>query len=201
MDKLLEGYRRFRAQEWPERRAMFERLAEGQSPRTMVIGCADSRVDPSMIFGTAPGELLVIRNVAALVPPYAPDAAYHGTSAALEFGVNVLRVKNVIVLGHGLCGGIQALISGAPEEAPDFLGPWVSIALRAVDRALAGGAREDLQTRCEKEAIRVSLENLMTFPWLAARVLAGDLNLRGGHFDIRTGVLIMTDRAGTFRPV
>ena len=114
MQKLLAGYQRFRANGWPEKRREFELLAEhGQSPRALVVACIDSRVDPSMIFDTAPGEMLTLRNVASLVPLYAPDAAYHGTSAALEFGVRVLEVRDIIVLGHGLCGGVKTLICNA----------------------------------------------------------------------------------------
>ncbi|MFC7540562.1 carbonic anhydrase [Siccirubricoccus deserti] len=118
MDALIDGYRRFRAETWPQQRARFEALAaEGQSPQTMVIACSDSRVDPQMIFSAAPGELFVVRNVANLVPPYMPDAAFHGTSAALEFAVRVLRVRQVVVLGHAQCGGVRALLEGAPPEA------------------------------------------------------------------------------------
>src|SRR5665213_1278838 len=113
METLLAGYRRFRARGWPEQRRLFESLAEnGQRPKALVVACVDSRVDPAMIFDAAPGELLTVRNVANLVPPYAPDAAYHGTSAALEFGVRVLEVPRILVLGHGLCGGVQALLEG-----------------------------------------------------------------------------------------
>ena len=129
MDRLIAGYRRFRETQWPERRATFEQLAEkGQSPRALVVACSDSRVDPTMIFGAAPGELFVVRNVAALVPPYEPDDASHATSSALEFGVRVLQVPDLIVVGHELCGGIQALLSGVPEAADDFLAGWIRIA-------------------------------------------------------------------------
>jgi carbonic anhydrase len=121
---LLAGYRRFRAEVWPERRALFERLAsEGQQPPALVIACSDSRVDPAMIFGTAPGTLFIVRNVAALVPPYAPDTAYHGTSAAIEYAVTVLNVPDVIVLGHGMCGGIAAGGTGRVHRAVDRTGP------------------------------------------------------------------------------
>src|SRR3954447_11918827 len=137
MDDLIEGYRRFRTETWPQPRARFEALAAlGQSPATMVIACSDSRVDPQMIFAAAPGELFVVRNVANLVPPYMPDAAFHGTSAALEFAVRVLRVKRVVVLGHAQCGGVQALLEGAPPEARDFVAGWMSIAERARQRVL-----------------------------------------------------------------
>jgi carbonic anhydrase len=113
MDKMIEGYRRFLAKGWPARRALFQDLAEqGQNPRAMVIACADSRVDPGMIFDAAPGEIFVVRNVANLVPPYAPDGGQHATSAALEFGVRVLKVTDLVVMGHAMCGGVRALLSG-----------------------------------------------------------------------------------------
>ena len=128
MDDLLDGYRRFRAEVWPRERERFETLAaRGQSPRTMVVCCSDSRADPQIIFGAAPGELFVARNVTDLVPPYAPDGAYHGTSAALEFGVRALGVGQVVVMGHALCGGVRALLEGAPAETPDFVEPWPNL--------------------------------------------------------------------------
>jgi carbonic anhydrase len=200
MDHLIDGYRSFREEVWPERRALFERLAaRGQSPRTMVIACCDSRVDPAMIFGTGPGEIFVVRNVANLVPPYAPDGAHHSTSAALEFGVTVLEVADLIVLGHGMCGGIRALLQ--PSSAPsDFVGPWMSIARAARDRVLACVPVEQAQTECEREAVKLSLENLLTFPWIAERVADGRLRLHGASFDIRFGVLEVLQPDGTFAP-
>src|SRR5215469_4435719 len=141
MQRLLAGYHRFRAHGWPEKRKQFELLADhGQFPRALVVACIDSRVDPTMIFDAAPGEMLTVRNVANLVPPYQPDAAFHGTSAALEFGVRVLEVEDVIVMGHGLCGGVKALVQGAPETAHEFVAPWMSIARSACDAVIAGGA-------------------------------------------------------------
>ena len=154
MQELLAGYRRFRAETWARERDRFEALAEsGQRPRTMVVACSDSRVDPQMVFSAAPGELFVVRNVANLVPPYAPDADYHGTSAALEFGVRVLGVRHLIVLGHALCGGVQALLEGMPPGTEDFVAPWMGIAReaarpRARMRAGVGGsAAGDRRTR------------------------------------------------------
>ncbi len=201
MDKLLDGYQRFRAQSWPERRRQFEALADvGQNPRTMVLSCADSRVDPGMIFDAGPGELFVVRNVANLVPPYAPDSAYHGTSAALEFGVRVLDVRHLVVLGHALCGGIRALLNGVPPEAGDFVAAWIHIAEPARLRALACDDGTDPQLCCEQEAVRLSLHNLMTFPWIRDRVTAGTLTLHGGHFDIRSGVLSLLGPDDRFAP-
>ena len=201
MKRLLAGYERFRANVWPEQSRAFESLAnDGQSPKALVLGCVDSRVDPALIFDSAPGEVLTVRNVANLVPPYAPDAAYHGTSAAVEFGVRVLEVPHVIVLGHSLCGGVRALLEGAPDHAHEFVAPWMSIASSARERALGCRSAEERQQCCEHEVIKVSLANLMTFPWVAERVAAGKLELHGAWFDIRTGVLMTLQPDGSFAP-
>jgi len=188
MDSLIDGYRRFRADVWPAERARYEALAHwGQSPETMVIACSDSRVDPQTVFGAVPGELFVVRNVAALVPPYSPDPGYHGTSAALEFGVKVLKVARLVVLGHGQCGGIKAMAYGPPPQARDFIASWVAIGKPAV--AAAGEAQQGRLERIEAEVVRLSLANLMTFPWIAEAVAAGRLVLQGYWFDVHTGVL------------
>jgi carbonic anhydrase len=202
MDALITGYHRFRQIGWPEHRRRFSTLAtEGQSPRAMVIACSDSRVDPSLIFDASPGEIFTVRNIAALVPPYAPDAKHHGTSAALEFGVRVLRVSELIVLGHAMCGGVNALLHGSPLADGEFINAWVSIAERARRRTLAATAPEDAQTTCEFETIKLSLENLRTFPWIAEAAAEGDLHLRGASFDIRSGVLSLLGDDGQFRPL
>lgn len=198
----MDGYHRFRGNQWPERRRMFEGLADlGQQPRAMVVSCADSRVDPGMIFDAGPGELFVVRNVANLVPPYTPDSGYHGTSAALEFGVRVLEVNELLVMGHGLCGGVRAMLQGVPPEASDFVAGWIGIASRARDRALACDDGMDRQLCCEQETVKLSLDNLMTFPWIAERVASGCLHLHGAHFDIRTGQLSLLGPDGTFDSV
>jgi carbonic anhydrase len=201
VDRLIAGYRRFRAEGWPERRKLFESLAEnGQSPQALVLACVDSRVDPTAIFDAAPGEMLIVRNVANLVPPYAPDAAYHGTSAAIEFGVRVLRVPHLIVLGHGSCGGVRALLEGTPAGAEDFVGPWMSIAAEARTRALRCEPAEARQQCCEHEVIKISLANLLGFPWIAERVAAGTLALHGAWFAIHTGMLTLLRPDGSFSP-
>lgn len=200
MTHLIAGYHRFRSRGWPEQRRVFEALAKhGQKPGAMVVACIDSRVDPSVIFDTAPGEMLTVRNVANLVPPYCPDSAYHGTSAALEFGVRVLEVPHIIVLGHGLCGGVQALLNGAPENARDFVGPWMSIAKLAREHEECCTPGDGRQLCSEQKVIRISLANLMTFPWLAERVEAGSLKLHGAWFDIHSGVLMLMQPDGTFQ--
>ncbi len=195
MKTLLEGYERFRAGYWQQHAAHYSRLArDGQRPPAMVIACADSRVAPEMIFDCAPGEIFVVRNVSALVPPYAPDTANHGTSAALEFAVTALNVRSIVVLGHSLCGGIRALMKGPEGGHGDFIESWMAIAHAARQRVCDSSdiSADDFEARChacEHEAIRVSLANLMTFPWIAQRVRAGSLELAGLHFDVETGAL------------
>jgi carbonic anhydrase len=198
---MLTGYHRFRRDGWPERRRLFEQLADhGQHPRALVISCADSRVDPAMIFDAAPGELFVIRNVANLVPPYAPDKAFHGTSAAVEFAVRVLKVPDIVVMGHGMCGGVRALLEGSPPESSDFITPWIGLAARARDRTLAA-APANPQLFCEHETVRLSLDNLMTFPWIAESAATGALRLWGAHFDVRSGELTLLQTDGQFGSV
>jgi carbonic anhydrase len=202
MERLLEGYSRFRHSAWPERRRLFETLADqGQHPRAMVVCCADSRVDPSMIFDAGPGELFVTRNVANLVPPYAPDDRYHGTSAALEFGVRVLGVQDLVVMGHALCGGVRALLEGTPPEASDFVAPWIDIAAPVRARAMACADPAARQLCGEQEVVRLTLGNLMTFPWIRERVVAGTMRLHGAHFGISSGELSLLGDNGVFEVV
>jgi carbonic anhydrase len=189
MNRLLEGYRRFRSEVWPTERARYQALAKkGQRPDALVIACSDSRVDPQTVFGAVPGELFVVRNVAGLVPPYRPDGGAHGTSAALEYGVRVLRVARLVVLGHAQCGGIRAMVDGAPA-ARDFVEPWMAIAGSALRQSLGRAAPGDILNHCETEVLRLSLANLATFPWIADAVAAGRLTLHGFRFDIHTGEL------------
>jgi carbonic anhydrase len=202
MDHLLDGYRRFRAEAWPRERARYEELArQGQRPRTMVIACSDSRVEPQRIFNTGPGELFVVRNVANLVPPFQPDAAYHGTSAALEFGVRALGCAEIVVMGHALCGGVKALLEGAPVEAADFVKQWMSLAAPARDRTIGLQPPEARQEACEYETVRLSLAYLWTFPWIREAVETGRLGLHGCYFDVRSGILKRLGSDGTFQPV
>jgi carbonic anhydrase len=186
-DDLIEGYRRFRTEIWPVERARYEALAHwGQSPETMILACSDSRVDPQTIFAAVPGELFVLRNVAALAPPYEPDSpGYHGTSAALEFGVRVLKVRRLVVLGHAQCGGVRALVYGAPPQARDFVASWVEIAKPARP---TGEGKPNL-SEVEAAMVRVSMANLSSFPWISEAVAQGRLLLQGYVFDIHTGAL------------
>jgi carbonic anhydrase len=197
---LIAGYQRFRATAWPERKKLFEQLADrGQAPQTMVIACSDSRVDPGMIFDAAPGEIFVVRNVANLVPPFQPDGTYHGTSAALEFAVLGLQVRQVIVLGHAMCGGVRALFEGIPPPLGDFVGPWIGLAARILDH-VRDASPDDPQLAGEQASVRLSLDNLRTFPWIAEREADGRLHLLGAHFDIRSGVLALLQPDGNFVP-
>src|SRR6201996_1285574 len=172
--KLIDGYRTFATQRLPTEQSRYRELSErGQAPEIMVIGCCDSRVSPEGIFDAGPGELFVARNVANLVPPYQPDDAAHGVSAALEFAVQVLRVKHIVVLGHAQCGGIKALVQDAAPLSPgDFIGKWMSILESTRDEMTLkpGETEQDFITRLEKKAVLKSLENLMTFP--CVRILA-----------------------------
>jgi carbonic anhydrase len=201
MDDLIAGYRRFRSGTWPDERARFEELSRfGQHPRALVIACSDSRTDPQMVFNAAPGELFVIRNVANLVPPYLTDEQLHGSSAAIEFAVRSLKVGQIVILGHAMCGGIKALLDGVPAEVSDFVGQWVRIAEPARRRAtrMPPEQRHDF---CERESVRLSLDNLMTFPWIESAVVAGELKLYGCFFDIRSGILERLGEDGVFRPI
>ena len=198
---LSEGYARFRATEWERHRQRFERLAEaGQQPHTMVVACSDSRVDPQMIFDAGPGELFVIRNVANLVPPYAPDGRDHGTGAALEFGVRGLGIGELVVIGHGLCGGVQALLRGAPAHLSDFVVPWIGLA-SGVRRGVLECVPGDAQLLAEHAVVRLSLANLRTYPWIVEAEAGGRLRLHGAHFDVRHGALTWLQADGGFAAV
>jgi carbonic anhydrase len=205
--ELVDGYRAFRAGRYAEQAALYRALARrGQSPRTMIVACCDSRADPATIFNAGPGELFVVRNVANLVPPYEPDGDYHGTSAAIEFAVTGLDIDNIVVLGHGQCGGIAAFLDAgrAPASAGDFIGKWMSLldSARAALPAPPGAGHHDHQRHVEHAAIRHSLDNLISFPFIRERVAAGRLRLRGGWFDIASGRLLAPDPAtGDFTPV
>lgn len=206
IDKLIDGYKRFHDNYFHPDEALFEQLSQGQTPDTMVIACSDSRVDPAIVLDCKPGDLFVVRNVANLVPPYEKGGGYHGVSAALEFGVRALKVSHVIVLGHQYCGGIQALLNGVVAiEGSEFIQPWVNMAHAAREKVLASMAAEPRQEQlcaCEKESILISLDHLMTFPWISDRVAQGDLTLHGWYFNIEKGILSAHDSSvGEFRPL
>lgn len=206
--ELIEGYRRFREAGWQTQRDRWSQLAEGQSPKVMVIACSDSRVEPSQIFDTNPGEMFVVRNVAALVPPFETTPGRHGVSAALEFAVQFLKVEEVVVMGHGLCGGCHAALhrtmAGAEPGRGGFIADWIAMLDDASDRVRAehpdidnGEARRAM----EMAAVRVSLANLRTFPCIQEKEKRGTLKLRGAFFAISDGVLhVLNDDTGDFGP-
>jgi carbonic anhydrase len=202
--ELVQGYSRFRAGGYLAQKARYDALAsEGQSPPVMVISCCDSRVDPATIFDTGPGQLFALRNVANLVPPFEVGGGLHGASAAIEFGVCGLGVKHIVVLGHGQCGGIGAALTGADLglPGPSFIDDWMTIIADARDDVLARGCA-DPQHQLEQEAIKVSLANLRSFPFIAEREAAGTLKLHGAWFAITGGVLHLLDEAtGAFAAV
>lgn len=194
MDHLIEGYRRYRAERWPGLAALHRELAQGQRPRIMVIACCDSRVDPSIIFDAYPGELFVARNIANLAPPYEQGGGLHGVSAAIEFAVETLEVGAILVLGHAQCGGVQAALARPPgASATSFLDAWVGLlepALARIDPSAPDAARA-----LEHASIKVSLENLASFPFIARRVAEGRLTLAGAHYGIADGRLEVMDPA------
>ena len=207
LSQLIEGYLRFRSNDWEHERSRWSELAEGQSPKIMILSCADSRVDPAQIFDARPGEMFVVRNIAGLAPPYETTSGYHGVSAALEFAVTQLKVGEILVMGHGLCGGCAAALTGQFDDSEPgeghFISDWVHMldeASKAV-RQRHDALDHDAFTDMEREAVKVSLANLRTFPWIAEREASGDLKLHGAHFSIAEGRLYVLDEAeGDFRP-
>ena len=203
LDTLIDGYRRFRETGWGRERERWSRLAEGQNPRVMVIACSDSRVDPTQIFDSGPGEMFVVRNVAALVPPFETTAGRHGVSAALEFAVTQLQVEEIVVMGHGFCGGCAAALTGQFDEAAHgaghFIADWIELLRPARDKVRAEHG-QDFRAM-ELEGVKVSLANLRTFPWVRERESDGRLRLHGAYFAIADGILHLLDEAsGEFAP-
>lgn len=194
---LIDGYKTFRRETYGPLSTDFQKLEHGQSPQTMVIACADSRVDPGTIFNTRPGELFIVRNIAALVPPYQPDGGLHGVSAALEFAVKVLQVRNIAVMGHGLCGGVNACLHASPDTpVGEFVAPWVEIAAEArrrVNEELPQGSEEDRQRLGEYRTIEVSLKNLETFPFIRDRLRDNEIALHGIWYSVYKGHLRLRD--------
>ena len=208
LSQLIEGYRRFRQNDWPRERERWAELAEGQSPKVMILACADSRSDPAQIFDARPGEMFVVRNIAALAPPYETSRGYHGVSSALEFAVTQLNVSEILVMGHGLCGGCAAALTGQFDDTEPgeghFIADWVRMLNGARDQVRARHKTLDRSAflEMEREAVKVSLANLRTFPWIAEREQAGTLRVHGAHFSIAEGILYVLDEAeGEFRPV
>lgn len=194
LEKLIKGYQRFRERYFDGDDGLYRDLAhQGQQPNAMVIACADSRVDPAILLQCQPGDLFVARNVANLVPPCEEDHGYHGTSAALEFAVCNLRVKHIILLGHSQCGGIQALLDQSDSIRQGFIGHWMEMAASARDKVLKEQntlSKEALMNCCAQQSLLHSLENLLTFPWIAEKVKQNRLMLHAWFFDIETGNLL-----------
>jgi carbonic anhydrase len=204
--RLIEGYGAFRAGRLRNEQNRYQELAEsGQSPEVMVIGCCDSRVSPEVIFDARPGELFVVRNVANLVPPYTPDGAQRAVSAALEFAVQALKVKHIVVLGHAQCGGIRAYTEpNEPLSPGDFIGKWMGLiapAAEAVGPAAKFKSRDDYLAQLEQGSITKTLDNLMTFPCVRILAERGRLSLHGAYFGVATGELSVLDASGEFRPI
>lgn len=207
MKQLIEGYRRFREKSWNREHERWAELRDGQNPQVMILACADSRSDPAQIFDASPGEMFVVRNIAALAPPYETSHGYHGVSSALEFAVTQLKVGEILVMGHGMCGGCAAALTGQFDNTPPgeghFIADWVGMLketsddVRARHEELDRAAFRDM----ERAAVKVSLANLRTFPWIAEREKAGTLKLHGAHFSIAEGLLYILDEAeGSFHP-
>lgn len=208
LEHLIAGYRRFREQGWTPKLERWRELGEGQHPKVMIIACSDSRVDPAQIFDTDPGEMFVVRNVAAMVPPFETAPGLHGVSAALEFAVQVLKVREIVVLGHGMCGGCQAALSqslqGSEPGHGGFIANWIALldAARGPVVAQYGTTGREAERAMEHAGVRTSLANLRTFPCVAQKEERGTLRLTGAFFAISDGVLhVMDETTGAFAPV
>ena len=202
---LVDGYYRFRGGEWLEERERWSELAAGQSPKVMIIACSDSRVDPATIFGSRPGEVFVVRNVAALVPPFDESGGLHGVSAALEFAVTKLKVEEILVLGHGACGGVNAALTQSLADAKPgeggFVAEWIGLLDDAREKVVAQhGVSDAGQTALEQEGVRVSIENLKTFPFVQKGLDDGTLSIHGAVFAIADGKLRVLEGDDQFVP-
>jgi len=208
LEHLLSGYRHFRNEDWTPKLERWKQLRRGQDPQVMVIACSDSRVDPAQIFDTDPGEIFVVRNVAALVPPFETAPGHHGVSAALEFAVHVLKVKKIVVMGHGACGGCRVALTremrGAQLGEGGFVADWISLLDQARDpiAAALGTSGPAAERAMELAGVKVSLDNLRSFPGIRQKEADGQLKLRGAYFAISDGVLHLLDEStGEFVPV
>ncbi len=207
LTELIDGYRRFREHGWEPERERWASLREGQQPRVMFIACSDSRVDPAQIFDVNPGEIFVVRNVAALVPPFETTPGHHGVSAALEFAIQFLKVREIVVMGHGMCGGCKAALTqsmhGEEPGQGGFIADWIEMldAAREPIAAALGTESRAAERAMEQAAVKVSLANLRTFPCVQEKERRGTLTLRGAYFAISDGELCLLDEAsGQFAP-
>jgi carbonic anhydrase len=204
--RMLVGFRQFREKFFEGDDPTYSRLSQTpQAPKTLVIGCSDSRVDPALLTGAGPGEMFVVRNVANLVPPFETGGGRHGVSAAIEFAVVNLQVENVIVLGHRQCGGIRALMFPEESKAGGFVQQWVTVAAEAKERALdqtGSGDPNILWRSCELESIKTSIENLRTFPFVLEAEQNRGLSIIGIYFDLERGELLeFNEQSGSFVPI
>jgi len=195
---LINGYHQFRKEYFSTDDSLYKDLSEqGQSPRFLIVACSDSRVDPAIVLNCKPGDLFVIRNVANLIPPYEKDTGYHGTSAALEFGICGLQIRHLIVMGHSQCGGIRALMNrNKEEELHSFVSKWMELAEEAKQEALSAAASlpfDEQVDLCSRAAVVHSIENLKSFPWIKERLEMKTLFLHGWHFNIAAGEISVYD--------
>lgn len=202
MKRLIEGYKEFRKRRWPQEKARYEETAsKGQKPEYLIIACSDSRSDPATIFGARPGEFFLVRNIAALVPEYGATNGVFGTRAAIAYAVIALKVRNILVMGHAQCGGIGAAIDPSAAAGVPFVNEWVELAKPAVERAHHHHGHSD-NTAVEREAVKLSVERLLKYPFIAERIANGSLQVDGARFGIATGVLELLDqKTGEFSPV
>ena len=208
LDRLISGYHRFRESAWNPNRERWATLRDGQQPEVMVIACSDSRVDPAQIFDVHPGEIFVVRNVAAMVPPFETAPGHHGVSAALEFAVQVLKVREIVVMGHGMCGGCKAALTqelrGTEPGEGGFIADWIALldeAREPIAKAMGTEGRE-AERAMEQAGVKVSLANLRTFPCIRRKEASGELSLRGAFFAISDGILhVLDEDDGHFHPM
>lgn len=199
LEKLVKGYKSFVKKDLQKHEMSYRTLAEdGQSPKIMMIGCCDSRVNPDLIFNTGPGDLFVVRNVANLIPPFEPDGGYHGTSAAIEFAVTGLGVQHIVVMGHSLCGGVRACCEHANGKNVEglFIAKWTSllnICAENVIREKPTLSIQDLSREVEQEGVKFSLSNLRAFPFVQERLASGTLHIHGAYFDVADAQLYALD--------
>ncbi len=195
IQKLIAGHQQFKQQYYtnPDQTIYTALIQNGQKPKVLMIACSDSRVDPAIVTNSKPGDLFVIRNVAKLVPPYENDSAYHGTSAALEFGICSLDIEHIIVFGHSQCGGITALVNEAPTIIPNgFIAKWMELARPAKQQTVAMHSAESLETKvelCTQYSLIHSYQNLHTFPWIQKKIMTGALKIHAWYFDLTTGTI------------
>jgi len=194
MQRLIAGYRAFRDGRWQAEHERYVELArDGQRPETLIIACSDSRSDPATIFNARPGELFVVRNIAAIVPPLEIDNAHHGTTAAIAFAVLVLKVRNILVMGHAQCGGVAAALDKSFGDDVPFLRSWIDLLTPAVERIPPSADDASRHTSLERDSVVLSMERLRNYPFIAERIRSGELEINGARFGIADGKLEVYD--------